>query len=81
MGFSPHREPSKLNLSRVTEVKFCPYGQSEIRLAPGEIGSGEPVKLLPPAAGGYDKPTPSQGVIFPQPFGLPFFITTAAMRR
>ena len=39
------------------------------------------VKLLPPAAGGYDKPTPSQGVIFPQPFGLPFFITTAAMLR
>jgi len=33
------------------------------------------------AAGVYGKPTPSQGVIFPQPLGLPFFITTAAKRR
>ncbi len=39
-----------MNRSRVTEVKFCPCGQSEIRLTPGEIGSCEPVKLLPPAA-------------------------------
>lgn len=44
------RERSEQNLSRVTVVKFCPYGQSEIRLAPGEITSCEPVKLLPSAA-------------------------------
>jgi len=55
-GFSPcpqgrsSRERGELTLSRVTVVKFCPCGQSEIRLAPGEIGSCEPVKLLPPAA-------------------------------
>jgi len=44
------RERSELNHSRITEVKFCPGGQSEIRLTPGEITSCEPVKLLPPAA-------------------------------
>ena len=44
------RERSELNHSRITVVKFCPGGQSEIRLAPGEITSCEPVKLLPPAA-------------------------------
>ena len=55
-GFSPRpqgrssRERGELNLSRVTVVKFCPCGQSEIRLTPGEIGSCEPVKLLPLAA-------------------------------
>ena len=55
-GFSPRpqgrssRERSELNHSRITEVKFCPGGQSEIRLAPGKITSCEPVKLLPPAA-------------------------------
>jgi len=49
-------------------VKFCPFGQSEIRRAPGEISSCEPVKLLRFAR--------SDGI--PQPFGLPFFFTTAA---
>ena len=52
-------------------MKFCPFGQSEIRLAPGEIGSCEPVKLLALLA----------VLTFRSPGVLPFFITTAAKRR
>ena len=49
-------------------MKFCPRGQSEIRFAPGEISSCEPVKLLALLA----------VMEFRSPGVLPFFITTAA---
>ena len=56
--------------SRVIKVKFCPFGQGEIRLVPGAIGSLEPVKLLRSARSDE----------ISQPGGLPFSITTADRR-